>query len=164
MLVDVKQQRNPLRFNVGFLINQPAGTSRDIHFEFPELLLQPDFEIRDVQGLVRLGKTPQGILVQASFDAKTTAECVRCLVQFDQPLHTEFQELFAFNTRSVSESDIILPEDGNIDLEPLLREYLLVEIPISPLCREDCKGLCAVCGEDLNVRLCEHQQQVQAEE
>lgn len=111
-----------------------------------------------------MGKTPQGILVQASFDAKTTAQCVRCLTEFDQPLHTEFKELFAFNSRSASESDLIIPEDGNIDLEPLLREYLLVEIPISPLCREDCKGLCTVCGEDLNVRVCEHQQQAQTEE
>lgn len=155
----VNQPRNPLRFNVGFLINQPAGASRDIHFEFPELLLKPDFVIRDVRGVVRLGKTPQGILVQADFNVTTTAECVRCLTEIDQPLHTDFKELFAFSSRSVSESELILPEDGNIDLEPLLREYLLVEVPISPLCREDCMGLCPVCGEDLNQRVCEHYQQ-----
>lgn len=145
--------------NVGFLINQPVGASRDVHFDFPELLLKPDFAVRAARGVARLGKTPQGILVQADFTATTTAECVRCLAPFDQPLHTEFKELFAFSSRSVSESELILPEDGNIDLEPLLREYLLVEVPISPLCREDCKGLCPVCGEDLNQRACQHSRQ-----
>ncbi len=163
MLVDVNASKNPLRINVGFLIHQPIGTSREIHFEYPSIRLQPDLDVRDLTGTVKLGRTPQGILVQASFDAIVTAECVRCLAEFDQPLHTDFSELFAFNAHSVSESGLILPEDGNINLEPLLREYLLVEIPISPLCKEDCKGLCVICGEDLNAGLCEHQQRVQLE-
>ena len=55
------------------------------------------------------------------------------------------------------ESGLILPEDGHIDLEPLIREYLTLEIPIQPLCKPDCKGLCVECGENLNERLCEHQ-------
>lgn len=153
--------RYPLRFNVGFLINQPVGTSRDIHFDFDHIHLQPDLDLQDLHGVVKVGKTPQGILVQANFHARTQSECVRCLAQFDQPLHTEFFELYAFNSHSVSESGLILPEDANINLEPLLRDYLMVEIPISPLCRPDCKGLCPVCGEDLNEITCEHNVRVQ---
>ena len=99
-------------------------------------------------------------MVQGKFQSKVVAECVRCLAEFDQPLDMDFSELYAFSTRSVSESGLILPEDAHIDLEPLVREYLLIEIPISPLCRPDCKGLCSVCGTDLNEGVCEHQPQV----
>lgn len=158
MLIAVSN-RNPLRFNVGFLINQPVGTSREFHFDFPSIRLQPDLDIRELHGIVKASKTSQGIFLHGTFLAIVTAECVRCLTEFDQSLHTEFEELFAFSERSVSESDLVLPEDANIDLAPLLREYLLVEVPISPLCREDCKGLCTICGEDLNQRVCEHQLQ-----
>lgn len=156
----MNQTRNLLRFNVGFLINQPVGASRDILFNFENIHLKPDFDLRDFHGTARVGKTPQGILVQGNFDARVSAECVRCLADIDEPLHTEFNELYAFSSRSVSESGLILPEDANINLEPVVREYLLVEMPISPLCREDCKGLCPVCGEDLNQITCEHRQQV----
>lgn len=83
-------------------------------------------------------------------------ECVRCLESFDQPLEIDFTELYAFTPRSVTESNLILPEDGHIDLEPLVREYMLLEIPISPLCTPDCKGLCPVCGENLNVNAHDH--------
>jgi uncharacterized protein len=74
-------------------------------------------------------------------------DCVRCLTKSDQELSTEFTELYAFSMRSASESELILPEDGYIDLAPLAREYLVIEIPINPLCQPDCQGICAVCGE-----------------
>ena len=72
------------------------------------------------------------------------------MTDFDQPLLAKFDELYAFDKRSTDESELILPEDATIDLEPLVREYLLIEMPISPTCREDCKGLCTFCGENLN--------------
>lgn len=75
---------------------------------------------------------------------------MRCLTSFDQPLRTTFSELYAFDTRSTDESGLVIPEDGNIDLEPIVYEYLLLEVPISPVCREDCKGLCVLCGSNLN--------------
>jgi uncharacterized protein len=139
-----------LRFNVGFLLNQPIGTNRDIHFDYPNVELKPDLQLSNFSGVARVSRTPQGILVQADFGGDAPAECVRCLVEFQQPLHTSFSELYAFDNRSITDSGLILPEDANVDLEPLVREYLLVEFPISPLHDEDCKGLCAVCGIDLN--------------
>jgi uncharacterized protein len=152
----VPQPRFPLRFNAGFLLHQPIGTSRDVHFDFPELRLSADLELKDFTGLARVSRTPQGLLVQGEFSGKKGEECVRCLAEFDQPLSTSFNELFAFSHRSASESGLILPEDANIDLEPLVREYILIEVPINPICRPDCKGLCPVCGEDLNQITCEH--------
>lgn len=148
--------RYPLRINVGFLLNQPVGTSRDIHFELPEYRFTTDFEVRNLVGVSKITRTPQGMLVQAEFDGEAKAECVRCLTEFWQPLNTNFDELYAFNKRGVTESGLILPEDANIDLAPLVREYLLIETPISPICRTDCKGLCLECGEDLNTRDCGH--------
>ncbi len=148
--------RFPLRINVGFLLNTPIGTSRDIHFEFPSLNLAEDFSVSDFKGVVRLTRTPQGILVQMTVDTAVHAECVRCLTEFIQPLHTSFSELYAFKPNAVTESNLVLSEDSNINLAPLVREYLITEMPIKALCKEDCKGLCTVCGEDLNVRTCEH--------
>jgi uncharacterized protein len=162
----VSQPRYPLRINVGFLINQPIGTSRDIHFDFPSVSLPPDFDTIDFQGVVRINRTPQGLLFQGEFNAKEREQCVRCLTHFWQPLHGEFEELYAFNPAKFSgtyggdktdtESVSILPEDANVDLAPMAREFLLLDVPISPVCKPDCKGLCPECGADLNVSPCEH--------
>lgn len=156
--------RNPLRINVGFLFNQPVGYSRDIHFEHPEVLLKPDLSLTNFSGVAKVGRTPQGILVQAEFEGGTPAECVRCLNNFTQPLHATFSELYAFDQRSTTESELILPEDANIDLEPLVREYLLIELPISPICSPGCKGLCPVCGLNLNEEPHVHQDEDEEED
>jgi uncharacterized protein len=142
--------RQALRLNVGFLINQPVGTSREFLFDLPEVFLEPDLALEHISGNTRLTRTAQGILLQAKLEAKLPAECVRCLTPIEHILKTEFAELYAFTARSVSESGLILPEDGIIDLASLLREYMFLELPINPLCREDCVGLCSVCGENLN--------------
>ncbi len=149
--------RHPLYLNIGFLIHQPIGVSRDFHFEFDRLKLGPDLTLERLLGVARVGRTPQGLLVTAKFQGDTQAECVRCLSEFNQPLEAEFNELYAFNKSSLTDSGLILPEDGKIDLEPLVRDYLMIEIPISPLCRENCKGLCVYCGANLNEETCEHQ-------
>jgi uncharacterized protein len=74
-------------------------------------------------------------------------------------MKTQFAELYASSQRHVTESGLILPEDGHIDLEPLAREYLILEVPINPTCKPDCKGLCPVCGENLNEQDCGHRKE-----
>ena len=148
------------------MLNQSIGSSRDIHFEFPEIRLAPKgaspvgpedlLEVKDLRGMVRISRTPQGLFFEGEFSGSTQAECVRCLSECQIDLNTQFSELYAFSSRSASDSNLLVSEDGNIDLEWLVREYLLVEVPISPLCRPDCKGLCSVCGENLNLNTCEH--------
>jgi uncharacterized protein len=152
----VIQSRYPLRINIGFLLHASIGVSRDIHFAYPVLKVPPDFELSEFSGLVRISRTPQGLLFQGEFAGRTPLQCVRCLADFVQPLTAGFNELYAFDERSVSDSGLILPEDGNVDLDELVREYMLLEIPINPLCRADCKGLCPECGADLNLETCEH--------
>ena len=146
----------PLRLNVGFLIKSPVGTSREFDFEYENICLGGDLSVGEFIGRARFDHTPQGLLLQGEFAAKVNLECVRCLETFLQPLKWSFTDLYAFDKRSISESNLLVPEDGQIDMEPLLREYALLEIPISPVCKPECKGLCSVCGENLNKTDCGH--------
>jgi len=152
----VSNTTNPFRLNVGFLIYQPVGSSRDFLFEVPEVALEPDLGLEDLAGSARVTRTAQGLLVHVKLHALLHTECVRCLTDFRQPLSTDFTELYAFSKKSVTDSELILSEDAHINLRPLMREYMLLDIPIKPLCSPDCKGLCLICGENLNESACDH--------
>lgn len=155
--IPVTNPRKPLRMNVGFLIKSPIGTSRDFYFDFEKMHLGDDLTLDGLKGTARFDRTPQGLLLQGKFEAVTDLECVRCLDPYTQTLNWSFAELFAFDHNHMTDSGLLVPENGQIDLEPLLREYALLEFPISPVCRPDCKGLCPVCGENLNGTDCGHQ-------
>lgn len=156
IVYNVTNFRNPLRLNVGFLINQSVGYSRDFLFDLPEIHLSPDLDLRTLAGTVRVTRTAQGLLVQTRLRAVTNSECVRCLSDFNLHLEVDFTELYAFSRKSMAESGLILPDDAHIDLSPLVREYMLLEFPIQPICRLDCLGLCPICGENLNSTQCSH--------
>lgn len=155
--IPMPNPRKPFRINVGFIIHEEVGYSHEIPFESNKVKLE-DLELQNFEGAVTIGRTPQGLVVQGKFSADTELECVRCLREFTFQLKWEFTELYAFTKKSVSESGLLLPDDAHIDLAPLLREYALLEVPIKPLHKPDCKGLCPICGEDLNVRDCGHRQ------
>ncbi len=148
--------RFPLRINVGFLINQTIGTNHDFPFEFSVVQLSADFELTDFSGVARISRTPQGLLVEANFSGKVEQECVRCLETFDQSLQVNYAELFGFRFRRNAETEFYIPQSGYIDIAPLTRDYFLLELPIKPICRADCKGLCPYCGANLNETVCEH--------
>lgn len=148
--------RKPFRINVGFIAHEEIGRNHDFPFEFDKLVLGGDLELRGLDGLVNIGRTPQGLVLQADFSAITSLICVRCLQEFSHELSWSFTELYAFDERSETDSGLILPEDGHIDLAEMLREYALLEIPISPICKQDCQGLCMECGQNLNEKDCGH--------
>lgn len=150
--------RKPFRINVGFIVHEEIGYSHEFPFEVRKSIID-DLELRNIEGVVQIGRTQQGLVVQGDFSGDTTLECVRCLKDFSHHLKWEFTELYAFNNKSVSESGLMLSEDAQIDLAPILREYALLEVPIKPLHDPDCKGLCIECGQDLNVKDCGHNQQ-----
>jgi uncharacterized protein len=156
----VPTNRLPLRINIGFLQNQPVGTSREIHFETPDFKMADEFDPSELRGLIRVSRTPQGVLAQGVFNTTIKAECVRCLEEFNKPLRTVFTELYSYHAHPTTDTSMVIPEDGNVDFAPLVREFLLLEVPIKLLCREDCLGLCSVCGENLNLITCEHQVQL----
>ena len=148
--------KKPFRINVGFIAHEEIGRSHDFPFEFDKIVLGDDLDLRGLDGIVNIGRTPQGLVLQADFSAETTVMCVRCLQDFNQELDWSFTELYAFDKRSETESGLILPEDGHIDLAEMLREYALLEVPISPICKPDCQGLCTECGQNLNEMDCGH--------
>jgi len=149
--------RKPFRINVGFIIHEETGYRHEIPFELDKVNLD-DLELQNLTGSVMIGRTPQGLIVQGKFSADTKLECVRCLREFNFSLNWEITDLYAFNKKSVSESELLVPDDAHIDLAPLIREYALLEIPIKPLHDPECKGLCIECGQDLNIRDCGHRQ------
>jgi uncharacterized protein len=149
--------RKPFRINVGFIIHEEVGYSHEIPIELDKVKLE-DLELHSLNGWVTIGRTPQGLVVQGNFSAETVLECVRCLKEFTYPLQWEITELYAFNKKSLSESELLVPDDAHIDLAPLIREYALLEIPIKPLHDPNCKGLCIECGQDLNITDCGHSQ------
>jgi uncharacterized protein len=148
--------KKPFRINVGFIIHEEVGNNYDFPFEFARITLGDDLEVRNLEGNANVGKTPQGLVVQSDFSAEVKLVCVRCLSEFDHELDWSFTELYAFDKRSETESGLILPEDAHIELGELLREYALLEVPISPICKPDCKGLCPECGQNLNEKDCGH--------
>lgn len=156
----MNQQLRALRLNVGFLVHQSVGYSREFLFDFPSIHLPPDLDLLNLTGSARITRTPQGLLVQVKMRATLPTECVRCLTELVQALKIDFTELYAFSPRSVSESGLILPEDGHINLAPLVREYMMLEIPISPVCRMDCLGFCPTCGENLDENPHDHEGEI----
>ncbi|MBI5839500.1 MAG: DUF177 domain-containing protein [Chloroflexi bacterium] len=141
--------RKPFRINVGFIIHEDVGYQHEFPFELDKVAID-DLELRGLEGNVVMSRTPQGLFVQTEFRGRIDFECVRCLTDFNEDINWAFAELYAFDKKSVTDSGLILPEDAHIDLAPLVREYALLEIPINPICKPDCKGLCPVCGENLN--------------
>ncbi len=97
---------------------------------------------------VQLERVTDGVLVTGTVRAPLTGECARCLDEFAAVAEVRFTELF---TRDADEEDA----DGYrlvgdlLDLEPALRDALVLELPLAPLCAEDCPGLCSECGARL---------------
>ena len=152
----MSDSRNLLRLNVGFIVHQTVGYFRDFPFNVPTIRLSPDLDLENLNGTVRVTRTAQGLLVQTRMQAQTAAECVRCLSDFAQALEIDFTELYAFTIHSVTDSGLLVPESGKLDLAPLIREEMLLAMPIKSLCKPGCKGLCPVCGENLNESICDH--------
>ena len=150
--------RKPFRINVGFIIHEETGYSHEFPFELEKAVLGDDLELVNFDGVIKIDRTPQGLVIQGNFSGDTTLECVRCLNEFNFPLQWEFTELYTFKKESISKSELIIPDSAQIDLTPLLREYAILELPIKPLHDPECKGLCIECGQDLNVMDCGHNQ------
>ena len=91
----------------------------------------------------RLESLHDGILVSGEADATAEGECVRCLIDVALPIEVEFQELFAY---SVDEAFDYTVHDDHVDLEPVVRDAVVLSLPFQPVCQEDCLGLCPECG------------------
>ena len=108
---------------------------------------------------VILKKSHSQIIFKAQLEVPAKFECDRCTADYQTSLQTSYQVVYFFSTESLSdESDNIIylyPNADVIDISKELRDYALLSVPMKKLCSDDCKGLCPVCGQDLNIKECE---------
>jgi uncharacterized protein len=103
---------------------------------------------------IRLEAVVEGVLVTASARAELVGECVRCLDEIHDQVEVSFQELYLYDdshdAAGEDETEGASRLEGDLlDLEPQLRDAVVLALPFQPLCREDCPGLCPECGARL---------------
>jgi uncharacterized protein len=101
---------------------------------------------------LRLEAVLEGVLVTGSAQADLSGECARCLEPISEAIEVQFQELFLYDDgqgSSEEDDEVSMLEGDLVDLEPLLRDAVVLALPFRPLCREDCPGLCVECGARL---------------
>ncbi|MES2093085.1 MAG: YceD family protein [Actinomycetota bacterium] len=92
---------------------------------------------------LRMESLHDGILVSADIDGTAAGECGRCLIDIEQSVQVEIQELFAYSSDEAFEYEV---HEDTIDLEPVIRDAVVLSLPFQPVCQEDCLGLCPQCG------------------
>lgn len=147
--------RHAFHINVGFLISAEIGYFREFNFKI-ESYRDEDLLLKDLEGTLKISRAQQGLLFESHFEANVELECSRCLEMYSQKITFEFAELFAFKQENVTDSDLIVPDTAQIELDEIVREYAFLSYPIQPICSKECKGLCAVCGQNLNQNNCGH--------
>ncbi|EDY65916.1 metal-binding protein [Streptomyces pristinaespiralis ATCC 25486] len=160
--------RNPLVFDTHELGRRPGALQRlSRTVDAPK-----DLGIADVIGVpegapveldLRLESVMEGVLVTGTARATAEGECVRCLEPLHQEVAADFQEMFTYpdaddrgRSRTAEpaddeeDEDRLFLEDGLFDLEPVLRDAVVLALPMQPVCRETCEGLCSECGVRLD--------------
>lgn len=143
-----------LKLNVGFLLTSGPGNSHDSEIDFPAVRVADDLHLSYLRGPLRLSRTKEGILVQATLETTVADECYRCLDPVNHQVVLDLEELYTYQTHS-EEAEFSIGDDAILDLAPLLRAEILIELSHGVLCQDDCKGLCPVCGANLNRETCE---------
>ena len=122
--------------------------------------------VRLIDNVKTAGELTKGIAqidVEGVISAKAALECTRCLESFEKDLEIPFKATFITSEHFTSEKeaelseadlDVSIYEDDKIDLNELVREQIILNLPEQVFCREDCKGLCAKCGENRNLIDC----------
>jgi uncharacterized protein len=97
---------------------------------------------------LRLEAVHEGVLVTGTASAPVVGECARCLEPVTSEVEANFQELYRYepSPEEDDEEDVLLLDGDLFDLEPVLRDAVVLALPLSPLCSDDCAGLCPDCG------------------
>jgi uncharacterized protein len=151
-----------MRFNVAQLLREPIGSERGHQLDENFTGSQ---RITDMaRGPVHMLRTHHGVLVRAALEIRCALTCSRCLGAFSRTSTLSLEEEFfplvdIQNGRSVFQPDE--PEDRrvidsrhNLDLTEAVREYTVTDLPMKPLCKPGCLGLCQVCGAERNLNRC----------
>ncbi|MGA1876375.1 MAG: YceD family protein [bacterium] len=149
-------------------IQDIAGTEATFTFTIPasDLSFAPDELILkdEVKVTARVEKAGRKILVNGNIKTSSELECSRCLEHFTFPIDENFQILFEpYSSSDVADAEIELKKqdldietykDDVIELDTIIREQILLAMPMVPLCSDACKGLCPHCGANLNFQTC----------
>ncbi|MFN5059202.1 MAG: YceD family protein [Chloroflexota bacterium] len=170
-----KQKHSPLTFNVAQLLREEVGSRRQHEFTEDHLQLHDRESLQNIVGTARFTRTPAGVYVESTVSGVIHCDCMRCLQPARVAITVTFtEEYFAsvdvttganlvkhIDTEDDDDDRFFVNEQHLLDLGEALREYALLELPMRPLCKSDCRGLCAGCGVDLNVETCRcHQEPV----
>jgi uncharacterized protein len=146
----------PLAWTVAGLLGDEPGADRVFDVDGVMMDLGDDLELaQPIAGRVRLVRTNRGILAFADLHAALALECSRCLREIVHPVEVRLEEeylpaLDLATGRPLpidDEPDVArLTDHHELDLEPAVRDAILLAEPIAPLCEPDCPGLCIVCG------------------
>jgi uncharacterized protein len=100
---------------------------------------------------LRLEAVMEGVLVTGTAHASLVGECARCLEPISDDMEVTFQELFVYEDHALPDEDdeVSMLQGDLVDLEPLLRDAVVLALPFQPLCMDDCPGLCPECGARL---------------
>jgi uncharacterized protein len=139
-----------LEIDVRGLLDKP-GASRTVRLEEPveglatELAAVPEEPPVGLE--ILLESVVEGIYVTGSVWGRMRLRCARCLTSFERDFRLEVAEIYAHEPE---EADGYALGDGVLDLAPMVRDAVLLEMPFAPLCRDDCRGLCERCGGNRN--------------
>ncbi len=149
-----------MQINVSQQLKAPIGSRRS--YEVSEIINIAGGTSM-VQGKVGLMRTHRGILVKGALHTEVEVTCSRCLSLFSRPLTMNIEEEYFPIIDVSSGAPLSLSEEPGcftidehhiLDLTEAMRQYMLLAIPMKPLCREDCAGLCPGCGHNLNEGPC----------
>ncbi len=151
-----------MHYNLAQLLMEPIGSTRD--YDVNESFTGPEQGINGAQGWVRVIRTHRGVWVRAKLETQVRLTCSRCVKRFDHSsVLTVEEESFPTvdpvtgrktEPLEENETDIYLDDQHVLDMREVVRQYVLTEMPIKPLCRKECPGLCSGCGTNLNEGKC----------
>ena len=156
--IEPADPRSPFVFDLRELGRRP-GNQRTYRRRVPspavfglDVIAVPEGAPLDLD--LRLESVTEGVLVTGTVAAPLRGQCARCLDPVSEELDVEVCELFAYAdsaTDETTEQDEVYRVDGErIDVEPVVRDAVVLACPWAPLCRPDCPGLCPDCGERLD--------------
>ena len=99
---------------------------------------------------LRLESVVEGVLVTGTAEVTLAGQCARCLTPIASNEEVDLQELYLYPDKEPDDEEASRLDGELLDLEPLLRDTVVLDLPYTPLCRPDCAGLCPDCGANLN--------------
>jgi len=150
-----------LSVDVSELLRRPGASRRLETDQVLDGIEVPLARVREGSSLhldLRVEALVDGIHVSGPVEGEVAIECRRCLRMFVRPLQVELDDVFLYPGEG-ADDEAYQVEGEAIDLEPVVRDAVVLALPLNPLCTEGCRGLCSTCGTDLNESDCGHSQE-----